>query len=78
MGHRDANADQLERVYTTMFDAVADDDSMGSLVDAQMVINFRLDDPDADIDHPVTGHRELLGPLNQTAMSRQVFAVCQA
>jgi hypothetical protein len=28
-------------------------------------------------DHPVTGHRELLGPLNQTAMSRQVFAVCQ-
>ena len=32
-----------------MFDAVADDESMGSLVDAQMVINFRLHDPDADI-----------------------------
>jgi len=49
MGHHYADAEQLERTYTTMFDAVADDDSMGSLVDAQMVINFRLDDPDADI-----------------------------
>ena len=49
MGHHYADADQLENVYTTMFDAVADDDSMDGLVDAQMVINFRLDDPDADI-----------------------------
>lgn len=49
MGHTYADAEQLERVYTTMFDAVADDDSMDTLVDAQMVINFRLDDPDADI-----------------------------
>jgi putative sterol carrier protein len=32
-----------------MFDAVADDDSMDTLVDAHMVINFRLRDPDADI-----------------------------
>jgi putative sterol carrier protein len=32
-----------------MFDAVADDDSMDTMVDAQMVINFRLSDPDADI-----------------------------
>ena len=41
--------EQLERVYTTMFDAVADDDSMDTLVDAQMVINFQLHDPGADI-----------------------------
>ncbi len=49
MGRHYADADQLESVYTTMFDAVADDDSMDGLVDAQMVINFRLHDPDADI-----------------------------
>jgi putative sterol carrier protein len=49
MGRTYADAEQLERVYTTMFDAVADDDSMDTMVDAQMVINFRLDDPAADI-----------------------------
>ena len=49
MGHHYADAEQLESVYTTMFDAVADDDSMDDLVAEQMVINFRLDDPVADI-----------------------------
>ena len=49
MGRHYADAEQLESVYTTMFDAVADDDSMDTLVDAQMVINFRLNDPAADI-----------------------------
>jgi putative sterol carrier protein len=49
MGRIYADAEQLERVYTTMFDAVADDDSMDTLVDTQMVINFQLHDPDADI-----------------------------
>lgn len=49
MGRTYHDAEQLERVYTTMFDAIADDDSMDTMVDAQMVINFRLDDPDADI-----------------------------
>jgi putative sterol carrier protein len=49
MGRYYADADHLESVYTTMFDAVADDDSMDTMVDAQMVINFRLNDPDADI-----------------------------
>ena len=49
MGRHYADAEQLESVYTTMFDAVADDDSMDSLVEEQMVINFRLDDPAADI-----------------------------
>ena len=49
MGRIYADSEQLEQVYTTMFDAVADDDSMDTLVDAQMVINFRLNDPDADI-----------------------------
>ena len=32
-----------------MFAAIADDDSMDKLVDLQMVINFRLSDPNADI-----------------------------
>ena len=49
MGRIYDDEEQLERVYTTMFDAVADDDSMDTLVDAQMVINFQLHDPDADI-----------------------------
>lgn len=49
MGRTYDDAEQLERVYTTMFDAVADDDSMDTMVDAQMVINFRLNDPSADI-----------------------------
>ena len=49
MGRTYAHSAQLEHVYSTMFDAVADDDSMDTLVDAQMVINFRLHDPDADI-----------------------------
>ena len=49
MGRHYADADQLESVYTEMFDAVADDDSMTTMVDSQMVINFRLNDPHADI-----------------------------
>jgi putative sterol carrier protein len=49
MGRIYADAEQLEAVYTTMFEAVADDDSMDTMVDAQMVINFQLHDPDADI-----------------------------
>ena len=49
MGRVYADSEELEAVYTTMFEAVADDESMDSLVDAQMVINFRLSDPDADI-----------------------------
>jgi putative sterol carrier protein len=49
MGRIYSDAEQLEAVYTTMFEAVADDDSMDTMVDAQMVINFRLHDPDADI-----------------------------
>lgn len=49
MGRTYTDSAQLEHVYTTMFDAVADDDSMDTLVDAQMVINFRLHDPAADI-----------------------------
>jgi len=44
-----ADTEQLIAVYTTMFDAVADDDSIDDLVAEQMVINFRLHDPDADI-----------------------------
>jgi putative sterol carrier protein len=49
MGNTYSDSAQLETVYTTMFDAVADDDSMDALVAAQMIINFRLDHPAADI-----------------------------
>jgi putative sterol carrier protein len=49
MGRIYADAEQLEQVYSTMFDAVAEDESMRTMVDSQMVINFRLHDPDADI-----------------------------
>lgn len=44
-----ADSAQLRTVYTTMFDAIADDDSMDELVALQMVINFQLRDPSADI-----------------------------
>ncbi len=49
MSHVYADADQLIEVYTEMFDGVADDASIDDLVDQQMVINFRLHDPDVDI-----------------------------
>jgi putative sterol carrier protein len=49
MGKTYADASELRDVYSTMFDEVADDDSLDSLVEQQMVINFRLHDPDADI-----------------------------
>jgi hypothetical protein len=49
MGRIHADAEQLERVYSTMFGAVAEDESMRTMVDSQMVINFRLRDPAADI-----------------------------
>lgn len=44
-----ADSDQLRGVYTAMFDAIADDESLDGLVALQMVINFRLRDPSADI-----------------------------
>ena len=43
------DASQLTEVYTAMFDRVADDDSIDDLVKQRMVINFRLNDPKADI-----------------------------
>jgi putative sterol carrier protein len=48
-GRTFADTDALVAVYTEMFDAIADDDSMDTLVEQQMVINFRLHDPAADI-----------------------------
>jgi putative sterol carrier protein len=44
-----ADSEQLRDVYTAMFDAIADDESLDGLVALQMVINFRLRDPSADI-----------------------------
>jgi putative sterol carrier protein len=49
MGHVYADPDHLQTVFSIMFDEVADDDSMDALVSQQMVINFRLEDPSADI-----------------------------
>ena len=44
-----ADADQLIDVYGAMFKRVAEDDSIDDLVEQQMVINFRLNDPATDI-----------------------------
>jgi putative sterol carrier protein len=44
-----ADAKQLTDVYAAMFERVADDDSIDELVEQRMVINFRLDNPGADI-----------------------------
>ena len=49
MGRIFRDHDQLRAVYSRMFDAIADDESMDALVAQRMVINFRLDDPAADI-----------------------------
>ncbi|MGA7690188.1 MAG: SCP2 sterol-binding domain-containing protein [Jiangellales bacterium] len=49
MGSIYADGKLLRDVYTTMFDAIADDESLDELVELQMVINFRLRDPSADI-----------------------------
>ena len=49
MGKVYASEEELHEVYSTMFDDIADDDAMDALVDQQMVINFRLDRPGADI-----------------------------
>jgi len=49
VGRTFTDAEQLRAVFSEMFDDVADDDRMSGLVEQQMVINFRLHDPDADI-----------------------------
>ena len=49
MAHIYVDSATLQAVYSTMFEAIADDDSMDDLVAQQMVINFRLGKPAADI-----------------------------
>jgi hypothetical protein len=49
MGRTYSDAAQLRDVYAAMFAAIADDEAMVGLVELQMVINFRLRDPAADI-----------------------------
>ena len=49
MGRIYSSVDQLYSVYSTMFDEIADDDSIDGLVRQQMIINFQLKDPGADI-----------------------------
>jgi putative sterol carrier protein len=44
-----ADAALLREVYSSMFAEIANDDSLDELVHLQMVINFRLNDPHADI-----------------------------
>ena len=48
MGTTYADPEQLERIYSTMFEAI-DDDAVDTLVEGKMIINFRLSDPVADI-----------------------------
>ena len=49
MGRIYADDAQLRSVYSSMFAEIADDESLNQLVDLQMIINFRLDNPGADI-----------------------------
>lgn len=49
MGRVYPDVETLREVYSSMFATVADDDSMDALVERQMVIDFRLSDPTADI-----------------------------
>ena len=44
-----ADAAQLEHIYSTLFEVIADDDAVDTLVAGKMIVNFRLSDPDADI-----------------------------
>jgi putative sterol carrier protein len=49
MGRIYTSAEVLRGVYEQMFAEIADDDALDSLVTLQMVVNFRLRDPEADI-----------------------------
>lgn len=49
MGRIYADAEQVREVFSELFDDVADDDGMDTLVAQQMVISFRLRDPSIDI-----------------------------
>lgn len=49
MGKVYGDADQFESLFTRMFDDIADDDAMATLVRQQMVVRFRLRDPSVDL-----------------------------
>ncbi len=49
MGRMYASADQFEELFARMFADIADADGMETLVEQQMVIRFRLRDPDVDL-----------------------------
>lgn len=49
MGRIYDDAEQFESLFTRMFDEIADHDGMATLVDQQMLIRFRLHDPDVDL-----------------------------
>lgn len=49
MGQIYKNTEQFESLFTQMFDDIAGDDGMTELVEQQMVIRFRLEDPDVDL-----------------------------
>lgn len=49
MGRMYENADQFEQLFAQMFDEIADADGMDTLVAEQMVIRFRLREPDVDL-----------------------------
>ena len=49
MGKVYDNADQFQTVFEQMFSDIVDDEAMGTLVQQQMVIRFRLRNPDVDL-----------------------------
>ncbi len=49
MGRTFQDADQFQSLFVQMFDDIADDEGMATLVEQQMVIRFRLRDPDVDL-----------------------------
>ncbi len=49
MGRTYESAEQFEALFTKMFEQIATDDGMDTLVAEQMVIRFRLREPDVEL-----------------------------
>jgi putative sterol carrier protein len=49
MGRTFQDAEQFQSLFGQMFDDIADDEGMATLVEQRMVIRFRLRDPDVDL-----------------------------
>ena len=49
MGKVYVHAQEFQDLFEQLFDEIANDDAMSTLVDQEMVIRFRLRDPDVDL-----------------------------